>query len=493
MLRVLGTSTLLTTAISLLLPTALAAVLLTGCGSSSQQSADSADIAATAVMPTAGKTRNPVPTRTSRSTTTSSSGLSATPSPSEESLPNVTLNEHEFGIGGLVKDLVAWADADLPDFITSSHIDIGNVATVSKFRSGAGHDFSDSYETCCSMKHYFRTVDYYGKRFTQPIYSPVDGVVLYLTKPTGPYADEWKVDYEQKTGKAPPIDYRDWNIFIRPDAAPNVWVTHMHLQPTDKLVDAIPVSDGQQMMRAVARPASPGYRVQAGDLIGHGLGEIIVKRHLDGPGIPSPCNDGDSRQRTGRPPGCRTTVQLHSIFEFMTEPVFRRYRELSDVSRSDFIISQEERTTNPLSCEGQFFINPTGYDSSVDYIHLQDSLEGGSELSLQQPQSLPGFSSLADGRDTMASFNGSGSQVLSPFVAGQPYFLVIATDGGPIEISVKNGRDVRIVYSRPSGLGVTNYEFLGEEPGNIEISVKADCHDCSRADLNWEIIAVKSR
>ena len=90
------------------------------------------------------------------------------------------------------------------------------------------------------MKHYFRVVDYYANRFTQPIYSPVDGVVLYLTKPTGPYADQWKADYEQQTGKAPPVDYRDWNIFIRPDAAPNVWVTHMHVQPTDTLVDAIP-------------------------------------------------------------------------------------------------------------------------------------------------------------------------------------------------------------------------------------------------------------
>lgn len=475
---------------------AITILLLVACGEASQPPVDSDP---TATMPTAVKTRTPVPTstpvptRTPRPTTTSGSGLSITPSPSEESLTQTTIDEPEFGIGGLVKDLAAWADTDLPRFITASHIDLGDVATVSKFRSGAGHDFSDSYETCCSMKHYFRVVDYYAKRFTQPIYSPVDGVVLYLTKPTGPYADQWKADYEQQTGKAPPVDYRDWNIFIRPDAAPNVWVTHMHVQPTDALVDAIPVSDGQQMMREVARPASPGYRVRAGDLIGHGLGEIIVKRHLDGPGIPSPCNDGNSRQREGRPPGCRITVQLHSIFEFMTEAVFRQYREFSDVSRSDFIISQEERSANPLACEGQFFVYPAGYDSSVNLVQLQLSLGDGDAASPQEPQNLPGFSSLADGRDTIASFNASGSHVLSPFVADQPYLLVIATDGGPIEISIKNGGEMRSVFSRPSGQGITKYEFLSEEPGNIEISVKADCYDCSRADVNWEIVVVEPR
>ena len=177
----------------------------------------------------------------------------------------------------------------------------------------------------------------------------------------------------------------------------------------------------------------------------------------------------------------------------MTEAVFRQYREFSDVSRSDFIISQEERSANPLACEGQFFVYPAGYDSSVNLVQLQLSLGDGDAASPQEPQNLPGFSSLADGRDTIASFNASGSHVLSPFVADQPYLLVIATDGGPIEISIKNGGEMRSVFSRPSGQGVAKYEFLSEEPGNIEISVKADCYDCSRADVNWEIVVVEPR
>ena len=119
----------------------------------------------------------------------------------------------EFGLGGLAKDLESWADVKLPKFITSSHVKISDTAYVSQFRSSAGHDFSDSFEVCCSMKHYFVSIDYYGTRFTQPIYSPVDGVVLYLSEPSGGYSDDWKIDYREQTGKEPPADYRDWNIY----------------------------------------------------------------------------------------------------------------------------------------------------------------------------------------------------------------------------------------------------------------------------------------
>ena len=60
-----------------------------------------------------------------------------------------TINpEEEHGVGGLVKNLEIWADAILPQFITASHIKINKISYVSKFRSSAGHDFSDSFETC---------------------------------------------------------------------------------------------------------------------------------------------------------------------------------------------------------------------------------------------------------------------------------------------------------------------------------------------------------
>ena len=104
-----------------------------------------------------------------------------TPEPIEPTVESTVIDDKaniEFGLGGLAKDLESWAAVKLPKFITASHVNISDIAYVSKFRSSAGHDFSDSFEVCCSMKHYFIPIDYFGTRFTQPIYSPVDGVVL---------------------------------------------------------------------------------------------------------------------------------------------------------------------------------------------------------------------------------------------------------------------------------------------------------------------------
>ena len=404
----------------------------------------------------------------------------------------------EFGPGGLISDLESWAAIQLPDFITASHIDIGDIALVSKFRSSAGHDFSDSFMTCCSMKHYFHPIDYYASRFTQRMYSLVDGVVLYLSKSSGPGANAWRISYEEITGDQPPADYRDWSIFIRPDDAPNVWVQHMHVNPLDEIVEAVPPTNSQDLMRGISRPSTIGYRVKAGQLIAHGLGEIIVKRHLDGSGFPSPCNSGDVRTRYGNLPGCRDKVQLHSIFEFMTDTVFEEYLKVANVSRYDFIITAEERAAYPLTCDGESFAKIAYVDDGVNYIRLQDSIsilgmalqssaESDATASVQQStQELPGVSTLSAGRDIIASFEASGSHVLSKFNADQHYLVVIATERGPIEISIEDGSGKRGIYSRSLSFGVSKYETPTLESGQVEISVQAG------EDVIWRIVVVKT-
>ena len=399
----------------------------------------------------------------------------------------------EFGLGGLVKNLESWADVELPKFITASHVKISDTAYVSKFRSSAGHDFSDSFEGCCSMKHYFVAIDFFGTRFTQPIYSPVDGVVLYLSEPSGGHSDDWKIEYREQTGKEPPADYRDWNIYIRPDNAPNVWITHMHVNPIDEIIEKVAPTNGQKMMMGVSRPAAEGYRVKAGDLIGYGLAEIIVKRHLNGSGIPSGCNSADSRQgRAAKSPGCSATVQLHSIFEFMTDDLFSEYQKIANVSKSDFIITAKERARNLLVCEGENFANRGNTDDPEVYVRLQgspsniettSSESNGSSSKTEVSDTLPGFQSLASGRDIIASFESSGSHVLSKFDADQSYLLVIASAGGPIKVLVG---DKRNIYSRPLGNGVTMYESGKLDAGQIEVSVETN------EDITWQIIAVKA-
>src|SRR3990167_11035872 len=85
----------------------------------------------------------------------------------------------------------------LPQFIQADFIDLEKVASISKFRSGSGHDFSKgSGETCRSMKHYFNVPrpEWIGQLISKnggiapepdgktdiSIYSPVDGKIISI-------------------------------------------------------------------------------------------------------------------------------------------------------------------------------------------------------------------------------------------------------------------------------------------------------------------------
>jgi len=61
--------------------------------------------------------------------------------------------------------------------VTADYIELSKITRISKFRSGVGHDYSDSSESCRSMKHYFVPQNYPVK-----IFSPVTGSISYLTQ-----------------------------------------------------------------------------------------------------------------------------------------------------------------------------------------------------------------------------------------------------------------------------------------------------------------------
>ena len=50
-------------------------------------------------------------------------------------------------------------DDEFPKFVKVNYIELDKIARISKFRSGAGHDYSDDFESCCSMKHYYAPYD----------------------------------------------------------------------------------------------------------------------------------------------------------------------------------------------------------------------------------------------------------------------------------------------------------------------------------------------
>ena len=59
----------------------------------------------------------------------------------------------------------------MPVFIEAHHIDYSKVTKISRFRSLIGHDNSDDFEHCRSMKHYFQPTELVS------IYSPVTGTI----------------------------------------------------------------------------------------------------------------------------------------------------------------------------------------------------------------------------------------------------------------------------------------------------------------------------
>ncbi len=63
----------------------------------------------------------------------------------------------------------------LPKVYTHPHLDISRVLRISRFRSGAGHDYSDSAESCRSMKHYFEFHD--GAWDNVDVVAPMNGTI----------------------------------------------------------------------------------------------------------------------------------------------------------------------------------------------------------------------------------------------------------------------------------------------------------------------------
>ena len=66
----------------------------------------------------------------------------------------------------------------IPKFVTTDYIERNKILKISKFRSSEGHDFSDDFESCRSMKHYFVPFDTYYSNLK--IFAPVEGNISYM-------------------------------------------------------------------------------------------------------------------------------------------------------------------------------------------------------------------------------------------------------------------------------------------------------------------------
>lgn len=180
----------------------------------------------------------------------------------------------------------------IPRFVEADYIDLSRIASISKFRSGEGHDYSDDFESCRSMKHYFKPradIDWATVR----LFSPVTGVIVRIE--------------EERAGT---------KLDIQVDKFPAFIVSIFHV----KLIAAL----------------RPGDKVAAGQILGTHIGRQTYS---------------DVAVCVNTPKGRK----LVSYFDVMSSRVFQGYRARGLASQDVAIISKESRDADPLSCQGDKF------------------------------------------------------------------------------------------------------------------------------------------
>jgi hypothetical protein len=180
----------------------------------------------------------------------------------------------------------------IPKFVEFNYIELNSIYRISKFRSAVGHDYSDAFEHCRSMKHYFEPksdVDW----TTIKIYSPVTGTITRVEQ-----------------------EFAGTKIEIAADQYPAFRFSIFHINTFGFNV---------------------GDKVTPGQQLGTHIGS---QTYSD---ISVIVNDPT---RQGR---------MVSYFEVITDALFSEYTSHGISSRDDLIISKTTRDANPLTCSGDAF------------------------------------------------------------------------------------------------------------------------------------------
>ena len=88
-------------------------------------------------------------------------------------------------------------------------------------------------------------------------------------------------------------------------------------------------------------------------------------------------------------------------------------------------------------------------------------------------ESALSLETVADGQKVAASFEGNGSADLGSLNLAVDYSLIIASDNGPLKVSIEDSDGGRVVYERPAGTGTGNHQTGELTRGEVSISVEA--------------------
>jgi hypothetical protein len=199
---------------------------------------------------------------------------------------------------------------NIPRLAAGDAIDLATVSRVSRFRSGEGHDYSDDFENCRSMKHY------YFPKESVPLtsvclYAPVSGTVIGTIE-----------EYETPTVS------KGRQVGIRPDGYPAFWVSIFHV--------------------TLDSPLAIGDHVAAGRLLGTSAktsGTVTDVAFW----VHTPSGD-----------------RLLSFFDCMTDSIFAIYHDRGVTDRAAPVIARMARDADPLTCDGELFEGPGNLPNWVE-------------------------------------------------------------------------------------------------------------------------------
>ena len=202
-------------------------------------------------------------------------------------------------------------DSDgIPRFVSTDYIDLSKIGEITRFRSSQGHDYSDDFEECRSMKHYYKPIWVPEEPdLSINIYAPVTGTVSWKE-------GEWAgVQVHIQSSEYPAINFMIFHI---------------------DLAESLEVGD----------------EVEEGQLLGQHIGNATWS---------------DMGVRVHTAPSGET--RYVSYYETMTDDLFASYIVRGVGSRNDFMISKEERDSDPLTCNGIDFTH-RGSGALEDWVTL---------------------------------------------------------------------------------------------------------------------------
>jgi hypothetical protein len=182
----------------------------------------------------------------------------------------------------------------IPKFVSINYIELSKISRISKFRSSVGHDYSDAFEQCRSMKHYFEpgaNEDWSSVK----IFSPVKGTIT-------------RVD----------LEWAGYKIEIASDSLPAFRFSIFHINTNKQYAIGDAVTAGQNLGNHIGSQTYSDIAVIVND----------------------PTHQG----------------RMISYFDMLIDQVFNQYILRGVGDRSELIISKSFRDSNPLSCNGDTFI-----------------------------------------------------------------------------------------------------------------------------------------